>query len=726
MNPLAMTDWLPQISLLHIVWAGLIVLTVWLLVMLRTSWGQSEPLQKCILLSLLAHLLLGIYATTVPVVDSHGGTPRTEEPIKVSQVELSGEDDTPVAASNPWDQLPQAVALPARPPELEPPRANELATVQRSTKQFTETVPSTLPQTEQQLPEVPLPQPEQIEHTATPEAAPVAEVKVKPEVVEAKPVEVTREAPKVLETVEPSQPLELKAPTTERSPPMGSEPMPVPDLPQENFPQPALPEAEIPISLNTVSLPSASAPVGPLTVTPPLGVVPPIASVPKRRTEWEPSSSANLVRPRSTPEGVGNENNPLTDVGLAIIHPPSVRIRASDTPAPVLELPTKSIPAPPVTSSVPRDITELPLPPIYQLRVAPDRAKVIEENGGTVRTEKAVQAALKWLADHQSADGRWNAKLHGAGRETLVLGRDRHKAGAQADTGVTGLALLAFLGAGHTHQRGEYQTQVLQGIRYLINIQGADGNLGGEAEVFSFMYCHGMASFALSECFAMTHDPQLQEPVRRAIAYILRSQHTGGGWRYQPGDPGDTSVLGWQLMALKSAEQGGITMPQSTKAGMVRYLQSVAQGRAGGLASYRPGEQVSRTMSAEALTCWQILGMSRNNPASDEAGNYLLQDLPSPRSTNYYYWYYGTLSMYQLGGSYWETWNNSLTRQLLDQQKTTGDLAGSWEPNDTWGGHGGRVYSTAMGALCLEVYYRFLPIYKELPPFRSEFTPSHR
>ena len=120
-------------------------------------------------------------------------------------------------------------------------------------------------------------------------------------------------------------------------------------------------------------------------------------------------------------------------------------------------------------------------------------------------------------------------------------------------------------------------------------------------------------------------------------------------------------------------------------------------------------------MTAEALVCRQFLGMARDNPAADEAGKSLLRELPSKESVNLYYWYYGTLGMYQLQGDYWQRWNEALQAALVGRQQTDGDLAGSWDPACVWGGYGGRVYSTAMSALCLEVYYRFLPLYKDQP-----------
>jgi hypothetical protein len=242
--------------------------------------------------------------------------------------------------------------------------------------------------------------------------------------------------------------------------------------------------------------------------------------------------------------------------------------------------------------------------------------------------------------------------------------------------------------------------------------QAADGNLGGHAAAFEFMYCHGMATCAMSEAYGMTRDRRLRESVRRAIGYTIAAQdQQGGGWRYRPGDAGDTSQLGWQLMALKSADLAGIPMPETTKQGIYRYLQSVAVGRSGGLASYRPREQTSRAMTAEALVCWQFLGLPREHPACAEAASFILGELPSDGQSNLYYWYYATLGMYQLQGPEWQRWNEAIRRTLVSRQVKEGVLAGSWGTDDVWGGYGGRLYTTAMATLTLEVYYRFLPIY---------------
>jgi hypothetical protein len=354
----------------------------------------------------------------------------------------------------------------------------------------------------------------------------------------------------------------------------------------------------------------------------------------------------------------------------------------------------------------------------YAKRHAPDRLEYAERHGGSVETEAAVAAALKWLAEMQSDDGRWDASRFGAGEERAVLGQDRGGAGADADSGITALALLAFMGAGHSHVEGDYQTTVAKGLEFLMRGQSADGHLASGTSLYAQMYCHSMASFALAEAMAMTGDRRLEGPVRRAVEYSLRAQHPStGGWRYRPGDQGDTSQLGWQLMSLWSAERAGIKIPQQTWTGAERFLRSVRRGRIGGLASYRPDGPPSTPMTAEAMYCRQIvaeaLGTGAEAASASEATAAIVAIPPEPNRVNLYYWYYGTLALHhqqELSGeaaAAWQSWNTSLSLALVNSQIVDGPEAGSWEPNCIWGGYGGRVYSTAIAAMCLEVYYRY-------------------
>ena len=254
-----------------------------------------------------------------------------------------------------------------------------------------------------------------------------------------------------------------------------------------------------------------------------------------------------------------------------------------------------------------------------------------------------------------------------------------------------------------------------RGLEYLLSVQDAHGSLGSTTNRYEKMYCHAMATCALSEAYAMTGDERLQAAVRRAIHYTIAAQdRASGGWRYQPGDAGDTSQLGWQVMALKSAELGGIPIPQATRDGIERFLHSVTLGADAGLACYQPNRLVaSRSMTAEALACREFLNIRQRPEAPREAAEFVLQALPSSSTTNFYYWYYATLALHQQQGAAWQRWNEALQKTLLATQRFDGTLAGSWDPDPVWGGCGGRAYSTALAGLCLQVYYRFLPLHIE-------------
>jgi hypothetical protein len=253
---------------------------------------------------------------------------------------------------------------------------------------------------------------------------------------------------------------------------------------------------------------------------------------------------------------------------------------------------------------------------------------------------------------------------------------------------------------------------VQHGLEFLLASQTGEGNLSGNAELFAAMYCHGIATLALSEAYALTGDERLLPGLKAALHYTVQSQHAGGGWRYQPYDAGDMSQFGWQLMALKSAELGGLPMPDATRTRMMRFLQSCSLGRNRGLASYRPGDRASRTMTAEALVCRFFLAAENAPAALDEGAAYVLEDRPGSGQANYYYWYYATLAMFQRQGDEWRRWNAALQHVLLARQRWDGTSSGSFDPDDLWGGYGGRVYSTALATLSLEVYYRYLPIHE--------------
>lgn len=344
----------------------------------------------------------------------------------------------------------------------------------------------------------------------------------------------------------------------------------------------------------------------------------------------------------------------------------------------------------------------------YPQRAAQDRLEKVKRMGGTEATEAAVELALKWLARHQHPDGRWDADgfdddCGECGGTTTIA----------ADHALTGLGLLCFLGAGHTHAApGPYQDNVDRAIRWLVEGQKPDGDLRGSRET---MYTQGIATIALAEAYAMTGDTNLRDAVRRAAGFIYRARNPqAGGWRYDPGQAGDTSVLGWQVMALKSTARAGISVPDHAFTHAGEWMGRVSRHAAPGLYSYQPGEEVSPSMTAEGLFVQQLLGLPLTDPRMTESVAYVLRHLPEWNAdAPTYFWYYASLALFQHQGEAWRVWNAAMSRELVEHQRRDGKAAGSWDPTDQWSRLGGRVYQTALCTLMLEVYYRYLPMYAE-------------
>ncbi len=339
----------------------------------------------------------------------------------------------------------------------------------------------------------------------------------------------------------------------------------------------------------------------------------------------------------------------------------------------------------------------------FAQRAGDDKLTALFGTGGDQATEAAVQAALRFLAADQRPDGSWDPLTSGAGRETLTLGTDRKSAGRNSTTGITGLALLSMLGAGNTHLQGTYADQVRRGLIFLIQHQHPDGSLAGDAKLYEANYCHGMAALAMCEAAALTGDASALRSAEAAVRYTLAMQHpTTGGWRYMKGEVGDLSQLGWQVMVLDAGQRAGVRVPAFAFQSASKFMDSVRAGTHGGLASYRPGEAPSRTMTAEALATRLLMNEKLPAAAIQEAEEYILRQLPGIGRDNYYGWYYTALALHQLQDDAWQRWNEAMKSRLLARQESNG----SWPTDDEWGGYGGRIYSTATAALCLEVYYR--------------------
>jgi hypothetical protein len=355
--------------------------------------------------------------------------------------------------------------------------------------------------------------------------------------------------------------------------------------------------------------------------------------------------------------------------------------------------------------------------PYRRMQAARDprvRSEVVRQEGGTTQSEAAVARGLRWISRHQNEDGSWS--LNHFDRSPECHGQCNGQGGVQSDTAATAMALMAMLGAGQTHTAGIYRNRVSQGLRWLVEHQQPNGDLRAHSTGNSGMYAHGEAAIVLCDAFKLTGDESLRAPAQRAIDFICDAQHQQGGWRYNPGQAGDLSVVGWQLMALHSANSAYLNVPRKTQNHARRFLDRVQADDIGALYSYTPRSGPTPTMTAEGLLSRMYLGWDASKPGLKEGVNFLIEKhLPEMRQRNMYYWYYGTQVMHHWGGEPWEKWNVAMREMLVTTQETEGHAAGSWSPNGyPHGGAGGRLYVTALATCTLEVYYRYAPLYRRI------------
>lgn len=728
--------------------AGMVCATIHLLTMLVTRWGDSDPSQKSLIFSILVHIscAVGLVAISPPVTVPQ--TAAAEVPVNVKRTLVNADESK--SRSEPgntpaWQQLPEPAPepvdrLPLASAELKPPAAPE-----RQAERLEPAGPQ-VPDLVQR-PELAPARPELVEVADTgprkpadlPLNLPDPVAEVRPEIRSPANSRLSRSPgpseSSSRETVDRSvtRPMSQRSKTPAR-PVVDSQGLQAPPVSVSNIKRAPVGEAirrrEIPVTETTGEDRKGTTPDA-VAGTPGRAE---FTRLRNRRPVGDPDGVVTRELPRTsprTPSPAATETRSVRD-GLAS------RVSVPRIPS--------NLPRPDKASTLRR--RELSLPAAYRLRDLSRRREAARQFGGTEASERAVEASLAWLVRHQHADGHWDADgfsvhcpagkrcrdpggrgLHGdVGRSA----RER-RAGLHADSGITALSLLAFLGAGYTHEEGRHASRVARAIEWLIAQQQTNGFLGGRATRYARHYCHAMASYALAEALGMQNDktqnPRLRKAVERGVAYILSQQNLNdGGWRYIKDQRSDMSMFGWQLMALKSAEIAGLNVPASSKKLMIKFLNDRSQGRFKGLASYRvvePPLPVSPAMTAEALFSKQMLGIRRDHPSSGEAVGFLSERLPRLSQTNLYYWYYGTLAMYQFGGEPWERWNGALRNLLVSTQQTGGHAAGSWDPRGPWGPHGGRVYATAVSALCLEVYYRFLPLY-QLNNESAEQVPASR
>ncbi len=357
------------------------------------------------------------------------------------------------------------------------------------------------------------------------------------------------------------------------------------------------------------------------------------------------------------------------------------------------------------------------------------------------RVAGPVADALAWLAAHQSPDGHWSCAAFDEqcghrGADTLCDG-----AGSPAfDVGVSSLALLAFLGAGQTDRHGEHARTVRDGLRFLVNVQQPDGNFGSPTSAQS-TYDHVLATLALVEVWELSgRDLRFRAPAERGLAHLASLRNPGGAWRYRPfhpemsTTPNDMSVTGWAILTLTVAKKYGLRIDERALGDALAFLDEMTDpdtgitgytsrggrpAREAGSEALWPAAQ-SQSMTAVGVLCRIFADPDLKAPGDQEMvkrGAAAIAALPPlwsdelPGRRDFYFWYYGSYALFQVGGDAWKTWERALLPAIAGHQHKEGERRGSWDPQpDPWGSTGGRVYSTAILALTLEVYSRYATV----------------
>ena len=371
------------------------------------------------------------------------------------------------------------------------------------------------------------------------------------------------------------------------------------------------------------------------------------------------------------------------------------------------------------------------IPPTAQgERVAPDEGGAQDERDAFA-VQEAVSGALDWLARHQDPDGFWDAD----GFRAQCTGKTRCAGRGMPlnDVGVTGLGLLAFVNAGHTIDRGHYKEVVRAGAEFLRHIQDPGDGCLVPKEGLYFMYNHAIGTLALIEVCGLSRSPELRRFAQKAVDYIHASKNTGKAWRYNNGtvnglEANDMSVTGWMVLCLVSARKFGLETHDQDLEDALKYIDFLTDpdtGRTGYMEkgtypAREPGDEniwvyeETESITALAMLCRVLIAREIDSAGSQrdalEAGAELLRRKP-PRwdrhkgSIDYYYWYFGTYAMVQMEDRFWTIWHKKMVDAIVENQAREGCAKGSWPPEkDPWGDNGGRVYSTALLALCLQVY----------------------
>lgn len=301
------------------------------------------------------------------------------------------------------------------------------------------------------------------------------------------------------------------------------------------------------------------------------------------------------------------------------------------------------------------------------------------------KTQKAIDSALAWLKSKQDRDGSWG------------------------NTAITSFALLAFMANGHVPNQGLYGPEVAKGLRYIVSIARDDGYLVGPRG--GNMYCHGMATLALTQAFGMSGDDDLKPVLKKAVDLIVKCQNYEGGWRYEPSPTGaDISVTIMQVMALRGAKDSGLHVPDETFKKALKYIDRCHDPRTGGY-KYMPNSGGAGYARTAAGVCLQLLSGAYDAADLDGAVKYLVRE-SDDRQHYWYGHYYAAHALHVYGGK--SEANDKIWKDYYDRMKTK--LLATQKPGGEWlerqEQHNGAAYQTSIAVLILSVPTHYLPIYQ--------------
>jgi hypothetical protein len=312
----------------------------------------------------------------------------------------------------------------------------------------------------------------------------------------------------------------------------------------------------------------------------------------------------------------------------------------------------------------------------YSGRTPQGRATQREKFGGKKAGSDAVLKALRWLKSVQDSEGKWENEAF------------------------TGLALLCFLAHGETPASEEFGETVQKAMQYLAAHLPVEGG--------SSAYKNGIATYAISEAYAMTKIPFLRGPMEAGLTKIVKGQQGNGGYGYDYNldTRWDLSVAGWQYQAMKAGYYAQANVPGLPEAieKSKTFLKNVAYAnKKFGYSS--PGS--GGNMTGVGTVALQLLGESNSPQARGGVETIYTERLAgydwASAGGNLYGWYYDTQAMFNTQGPEWKRWNAKFQKVLIRNQ----DSQGSWTVNI----HGQpKVFATTLACLQLEVYYRYLPM----------------